>query len=159
MRHFIFRGEVLFLFSWLLALSGTALGESRLIFPDLTQNAAAEMGFAVFNPMGSPTKATFTAFSETGALIKGEGITNPVTLDLPANAQIARFGRDNLPVNLQLRAWMEVKSDSDELKGFFLTLENGLARVDGDRFTVAPVEHDCSKSSTACKGTAQRSRV
>ena len=111
---------------------GGAVG-TRLIFPDLTQAPSVDVGYAVLNPLAQATEVTFTAYGVGGALLDGPGVTNPVTLDVGPRSQLARFPADLFGFGLdsEVTGWMEVTSDSEEIKGFFITLEDGLDRIDG----------------------------
>ena len=111
---------------------GGAVG-TRLIFPDLTQAPSVAVGYAVLNPLAQATRVTFTAYGVGGALLDGPGVTNPVTLDVGPRSQLARFPADlfGFALDSEVTGWMEVTSDSEEIKGFFITLEDGLDRIDG----------------------------
>ena len=99
--------------------------ESRLIFPDLRQGGGVEVAFAILNSRGEDTQITATAFNPDGSLLAGPGITNPAVLDLAGKAQLARFGREifGFADGEVVDGWMEVTSEADGIKGFFLTLE------------------------------------
>ena len=109
---------------------GGAVG-TRLIFPDLTQAPSVAVGYAVLNPLAQATEVTFTAYGVGGALLDGPGVTNPVTLDVGPRSQLARFPADlfGFALDSEVTGWMEVTSDSEEIKGFFITLEDGLDGV------------------------------
>ncbi len=133
------------LFSTLIAccssLSATAgVAATRLIFPDLIQAESVDVGYAVLNPLGEATEVTFTAYGVGGDLLGGAGVTNPVTLELGPRSQLARFPRDLFGFDLdsEVSGWMEVTSDSEEIKGFFITLEDGLDRIDGADASTTP---------------------
>ena len=106
---------------------------TRLIFPDLIQAEGVDVGYAVLNPLGETAEVTFSAYGVGGALLDGPGVTNPVTLDVGPRSQLARFPADlfGFALDSQVTGWMEVTSDSEEIKGFFITLEDGLDRIDG----------------------------
>ena len=105
---------------------GGAVG-TRLIFPDLTQAPSVAVGYAVLNPLAQATEVTFTAYGVGGALLDGPGVTNPVTLDVGPRSQLARFPADlfGFALDSEVTGWMEVTSDSEEIKGFFITVAPG----------------------------------
>ncbi len=135
MQHKALAGVLVFLLIatvFLGSAQGGAAG-TRLIFPDLIQAPSVDVGYAVLNPLSEATEVTFTAYGLGGALLDGPGVTNPVTLDVGPRSQLARFPADifGFALDSEVSGWMEVTSDSEEIKGFFITLEDGLDRIDG----------------------------
>ena len=107
-------------FSLLLSVvvAAGAAAESRLVFPTLGEGAR----LSVLNVSDDPSDVVFRAMSETGELIAGPGVTNPVHLQIEPHGQVARSAIDlfGLPSSKELRGWVEVSSSGpNELKGSF----------------------------------------
>ncbi|PYS56316.1 MAG: hypothetical protein DMG13_00155, partial [Acidobacteria bacterium] len=58
--------------------------------PALQSNDGADLGLALVNPTLTEASVTVTARSYDGAIIQADGITNPVSVTLPASSQFAK---------------------------------------------------------------------
>ncbi len=73
--------------------------EITIVFPKVQKDAAFDTGVAIANPTASVAEVNLLLIDEKGNLITGPEITNPVTLSIPANNQVARtvqefFGKE-----------------------------------------------------------------
>lgn len=94
-----------------------------LIFPRYQETAQQFTAFAVSNPFDHPVELEFTAYGPTGSPLMLPA--NPASVILPANAQLASFGKELLgaagPVG---GGWLKLRSDT--MVGAF-TLGGGLS--------------------------------
>src|SRR5262249_22108713 len=100
---------------------------------------SANLGVAFSNPTLSEVSVRLTAFGYDSQLIAGTGITNPVTLKLPAAGQRALLASDIFGSGIAGKSgWIEVKSTSSAVKGFFLVFDAGLTYIDGAELQDTP---------------------
>ena len=103
--------------------------------PALQASDGADLGIALVNPTLTEAKVTLTARSYSGALIQSVGITNPVTLTLPASGQIALRAPELFGTGIAGQAgWVEISASTPAVKGFFLAFDSGLSFIDGAEF-------------------------
>ncbi len=99
-------------------------------------------GIAIANLGGNDTTLTFTAYDETGALLSGPGVTNPVQHIVSPGAQIAvldsqLFGDEVVDQNML--GWINVDSTSDAVSGFTVVFNLSLTMMDGAPVTAVPL--------------------
>src|SRR5262245_4939421 len=73
----------------IIAIALPLQSQSTSYVPALQAREGADLGLALVNPTLSEARVTLTARDYTGAIIRNDAITNPVTLALPASGQIA----------------------------------------------------------------------
>ena len=90
---------------------------SRLIFPDLTQADGVRVGYALTAPNNQFHQVTLTAYDTAGNLIAGEGIENPVQMNLFNFAQVAQIAAEifKLPPEMEFNGWIDVTSTAADL--------------------------------------------
>lgn len=113
----------LFAFGTFAFLTFPLSADSILNFPRLSGEENRLTGIAVANPGSAEAVAVLTAFGERGQLLSGDGINNPVQIQIPAGRQLARLTSE-LFGNLDpgTVAWFQLTSETDGLTGFFLFL-------------------------------------
>jgi len=91
-------------------------------------------GFAVANLGSTAGDVVFSAYDTSGALLSGNGITNPVSRRLNPGEQLpivdAQLFGQNLP-DLDPIGWVEVDSVLSKLVGFFLMFNSSVTILDG----------------------------
>src|SRR6059036_1247411 len=103
--------------------------------PALQATDGADLGLALVNPTLSEARVTVTARNYNGSLIQSDGITNPVTLTLPASGQIALRAPELFGTGIAGQAgWVEISASTPAVKGFFLAFDSGLSFIDGAEF-------------------------
>ena len=126
----------------------------KLVYPRLATNATGNAagaagepvdnsqftGIAIANLGATDAVVTFTAHDETGAVIAGESVTNPVERVLSPGAQLAivdveLFG-SGLP-DQHAFGWIDIESSIDAVTGFTITFNASLSMIDG-----APISPD-----------------
>lgn len=77
-------------------------------------------GVSVVNLSDEPASVTFTAMSNAGAVYSSEGVSNPVTVNLPANAQRSIDVAElfNLDTEIENSGHLIVESDNPGVVGF-----------------------------------------
>src|SRR5690348_12508820 len=75
----------------LLCLPSVLGAQSVLQFPRVIETTDIFTGIAVGNPTAGSATVTFTAYQPDGTLLSGGGVTNPVTVVIPAGGQSARL--------------------------------------------------------------------
>src|SRR5437773_4481429 len=66
----------------IIAIASELQGQSTSYVPALQAREGADLGLALVNPTLSEARVTLTARDYTGAIIRNNAITNPVTLAL-----------------------------------------------------------------------------
>src|SRR5439155_19948573 len=95
-------------------------GQSTSYVPALQARDGADLGIALVNPTLSEAKVTLTARDYTGAIIRNNAITNPLTLALPASGQIAVRAAQVFGSGISGQAgWLEVSASTPAVKGVF----------------------------------------
>ncbi len=115
-------------FPRLLSTNGSAAGEDQFT------------GFAAANLDTAAASLTFTAYDSSGALIQGTGISNPVTVDLPGSAQLARLESQIFGSGIRAldrTGWVRLESSTVRLASSFLAFDARLSFLGGA--TGAPV--------------------
>ena len=92
-------------------------------------------GVAFTNPGGSDAELLLKAFDQKGLLLEGPGITNPVTLQIPAGQQTAQLARELFSFGtLDQEGWIEVLKKGTSVVGFSLQGDTGSRFLDGTDF-------------------------
>ncbi len=111
----------------LLVCVSSARAETRLIFPRINFQNGLFSGIAISNPTGSEATIKLTAYNPDGTKFAGSGVTNEVTALVPAGGQYLALASQvfNPPPSILSSStctylWMEVRSDTDGLAGFYL---------------------------------------
>ncbi|PYS49696.1 MAG: hypothetical protein DMG13_23000, partial [Acidobacteria bacterium] len=100
--------------------------------PALQANDGADLGLALVNPTLTEASVTLTARSYNGAIIQADGITNPVSVTLPASSQLAKRAAELFgPGITGQTGWVEISASTPAVKGFFLSFDSGLSFIDG----------------------------
>ena len=114
-------------------VSGPLEARSILNFPFLTFQQDTITGVAIVNLGEEDAHLEVTAYVSGGQLLEGQGITNPVQLEVKAGTQsgtitVSLFG---LGQELGEAAWFQAVSETDGLTGFFLYLDTTSSFLDG----------------------------
>ncbi len=112
---------------------GVLEARSILNFPFLTFQKDTITGVAIVNLGEEDARVDVTAYVSGGQLLQGEGIENPVSLDVEAGTQsgtitVSLFGSGP---ELEEAAWFQAVSETDGLTGFFLYLDTASTFLDG----------------------------
>ena len=102
-------------------------------FPFLTFEKDTITGVAIVNLGEEDAQVEVTAYVSGGQLLQGEGIENPVALEVKAGTQsgtitVSLFGSGP---ELEEAAWFQAVSERDGLTGFFLYLDTASTFLDG----------------------------
>src|SRR5262245_53703756 len=142
-RHTLSWSPFVFLFSVvLIVLAGSPLqAQVKLYVPAVTANDGADLGIALVNPELTPTTVTLTARNYSGGLIEASGLSNPVTLTLPASSQKALRASEIFGSPISGRTgWVELSAASSAVKGFYLVFDSALTYIDGAELSSAPAK-------------------
>ena len=121
-------------FLMLFLLTGGALqARSILNFPFLTFKKDTITGVAIVNLGTEDAQVEVTAYLSGGGLLAGQGIENPVQLEVKAGTQsgtitVSLFGSGP---ELGEAAWFQAVSETEDLTGFFLYLDTASSFLDG----------------------------
>ena len=112
---------------------GVLEARSILNFPFLTYQKDTITGVAIVNLGEEDAQVAVTAYVSGGQLLRGEGIENPVALEVKAGTQsgtitVSLFGSGP---ELGEAAWFQAVSETDGLTGFFLYLDTASSFLDG----------------------------
>src|SRR5438034_2705208 len=100
--------------------------------PALQASDGADLGLALVNPTLAEARMTLTARSYNGSIIRADGITNPVSVTLPASGQVALRTAELFGSGISGQAgWVEISASTPAVKGFFLSFDSGLSFIDG----------------------------
>src|SRR5438093_2809439 len=100
--------------------------------PALQASDGADLGLALVNPTLSETRVTVTARNYNGSIIQADGVTNPVSVTLPASGQLALRAAELFGSGISGQAgWLEISASTPAVKGFFLSFDSGLSFIDG----------------------------
>src|SRR6059036_2659673 len=103
--------------------------------PALQATDGADLGLALVNPTLSEAGVTVTARNYDGSIIQADGVTNPVSLTLPASGQLALRAAELFGSGISGQAgWVEISASTPAVKGFFLSFDSGLSFIDGAEF-------------------------
>ncbi len=120
-------------------VSNAQTGDSTTYLPIVQALDGMDLGLAFSNPTLTAVKVTLTARSYSGVVITGKDITNPATIDLAASGQRAVRAIDVFGGGIaDKRGWIEVRSSSSAITGFFLAFDSGLTSMDGAALQSAP---------------------
>ena len=126
------RGCICFL-GLILLTGGILEARSILNFPFLTFKKDTITGVAIVNLGEEDVQVEVTAYVSSGQLLEGEGIENPVALEVKVGTQsgtitVSLFGSGP---ELEEAAWFQAVSETDGLTGFFLYLDTASTFLDG----------------------------
>jgi hypothetical protein len=107
--------------------------DSVLNFPRLSSADGLLTGVAIVNPTSAEAKVAITAYGADGIALKGDGVTNPVSITIPAGQQFSKLTSEIFGSALpdSSAAWFQASSSTDNLTGFFLFLNPSLSLMDG----------------------------
>ena len=110
-----------------------ATGTTELAFPFRNEADGTYTGIALTNSRSYRVRAVLTAVDAEGNLIEGTGITNPVSIILPGNGQVARLASELFGerFNASSGGTIRVSAQSDQMEGFYLTGELDGPQLDG----------------------------
>jgi hypothetical protein len=108
-------------------------GSTELVFPFRKASDDTYTGVAITNPQNFRIRITLTAYDDSGTLIAGNNIINPVTVILPRKGQYAElasqiFGSGFSPSS---PGTIRVLGQTTELEGFYITGDNSGPKFDG----------------------------
>jgi hypothetical protein len=110
-----------------------------LYMPVLQATRAADLGLALSNPTLSPATVTLMARGLDGQGIFGDGITNPVTLTIPASGQRALQPAEIFGARISGKTgWLELESSTPAVKGFFVLFDADINYIDGAELVSGP---------------------
>src|SRR3989441_11633264 len=111
----------------------------KLYLPVLQSSDAADLGLALVNPTLTEAEVTLTARTYSGSIIRGNGITNPVKLTLPASTQKALRAVEIFGSGINgLTGWVELSASSSAVKGVFALFDSGLTFIDASELIATP---------------------
>ncbi len=114
----------------------------RLYYPRLVSrdgdgtepDSSEYTGLAITNHSAEKATLTFTAYDTTGAPISGEGIDNPITIELEAGQQMpvvdSQLFGSGMPIQ-QSFGWIKVESNIREIVGLFMSFNRDLSMLEG----------------------------
>src|SRR5213594_1682836 len=121
--------------SLIIAIALPLQGQSTSYVPALQAREGADLGLALVNPTLSEARVTLTARDYTGAIIRNNAITNPVTLVLPASGQIAVRAAQLFGSSISGQAgWLEVSASTPAVKGVFSAFNSGFSFIELGEF-------------------------
>ncbi|MBI4474798.1 MAG: hypothetical protein HY646_19155, partial [Acidobacteria bacterium] len=109
----------------------SAAAQTVLHFPRVISQGSVFTGLAVSNPTPGEVSVTYTAFEPAGTALSGEGVTNPVTVRIPAGGQSAKLFSDLFGTTAPFNGWVQATSSTRGVTGFFLNGNNALTDLDG----------------------------
>src|SRR5262245_20548880 len=93
----------------------------KLYAPILAETTNGGLGVTLVNPTLSEVRVTLTARTYAGAAIQQSGVSNPVTLTLPATTQKAMMATEIFGQGISGQSgWIEMSSSAAAIKGFYL---------------------------------------
>ena len=104
--------------------------EITIVFPKVQKDAAFDTGVAIANPTASVAEVNLLLIDEKGNLITGPEITNPVSLSIPANNQVARTVQEFFGKEVR-EGWVLASSRNLVIVGFFLSFSDDVSKIDG----------------------------
>lgn len=104
-----------------------------IYFPAAVTGTQQFVGIGLTNEGNNPAVLTYTALDNSGNLVQGPGVINPVRRTVSAGTQLARLAREVLGVFTSdvYDGWLEIKADSANVNGFFLRGDFNLNFLDG----------------------------
>jgi hypothetical protein len=110
-----------------------ATGTTELVFPFRIKGGGTYTGISIANPHDYRVLATLTAYDADGTVIEGDGITNPVSITLPARGQYAKidfeiFGET---FNALSPGTIRIVGKANDLQGFYFFGDMSGAGLDG----------------------------
>ncbi len=108
-------------------------GSTTLAFPFRKASDHMYTGIAITNIQSFAAGAELTAYDSTGKAISGTGITNPVTIDLPANGQFAKLATEifGTGFNAAGPGMIIAQGRTSLMQGFYLIGDETGSAVDG----------------------------
>jgi hypothetical protein len=88
-------------------------------------------GLAVSNPTSIPASVTFTAIRSDGTVLAGNGVQNPVTINIPAGGEVAHMVREIFSLDEPFNGWVQAASASNGLQGLSFNSSVLLTDMDG----------------------------
>jgi hypothetical protein len=135
-RFFIFVGFLILVHS---ALAQTASPPPALFLPLFQASNAADLGLALSNPTLAEVTVTLTARTYEGTSIGGDGITNPVTLKIPASGQRALRTVEIFGAGIKdKKGWVQLAPSNPAVRGFFLLFDSTVTFIDGAELQSTP---------------------
>ncbi|MCH8819603.1 MAG: S8 family serine peptidase, partial [Acidobacteria bacterium] len=103
-----------------------------IIFPRVQDDSTFGTGLAIANSTDEIAEVDLFLYEDNGRLKTGTGITNPTTLTISPNEQIARtltefFGQGATDIN----GWIRASSENLGIVGFFITFSQDGTSIDG----------------------------
>src|SRR2546426_5847454 len=93
-------------------------GQHKSYLPALQATDAEDLGIALVNPTITDATVMLTARSYNGATIQKDGVTNPVTLNLPASSQKALRAVEIFGNGMSGQTgWVELSVSTPAVKG------------------------------------------
>lgn len=113
--------------------------QSVLNFPRLSSDSSVFTGIAIVNPNDADASVTLTAYGADGIPLKGNGVSNPVTITVPGGQQYSKLTLELFGASLPASsaAWFQATSVSSDLTGFFLVLNPTVTFMDGADVPIA----------------------
>ena len=121
--------------------------------PVLSASDSLDVGLALSNPVLESASATLIARDYSGTLIQGPGITNPKTLLLPPQSQIALLASEIFGAGIST-GWVEVQLSSPDVQGFFLLFDSRISFMDGAALSSVPTNRLIFPKVTSNPSTA-----
>ncbi len=108
-------------------------GTVELAFPFRAQSSNTYTGIAMTNPQEFQIAVTLSAYDSAGTLLSGTGVSNPVTMTIPARAQLGKLATEIFGANFNAGAAGVIRAlgKTSILPGFYLLGDSGGSRLDG----------------------------
>jgi len=157
------RAPILLCAALVVAAAPLLEGQNKSYLPVLQATDAGDLGIALVNPTITDASVTLTARSYSGAAIQKDGVTNPVTLTLPASSQKALLAAEIFGNGISgQRGWVELSASTPAVKGCFMIFDSGLSYIDGSEISsklsrrlIFPKVSSSSPARVAIVNTAQ----
>ncbi len=118
-------------------------GSASLAIPFQAESSGTYVGIALTNPAPYRVKVNLAAYDETGALISGSGITNPIDEIMPEMGQFAKLATDVFGANFNasVQGTIRVTGKTSLLPSFYLTGKTIGQALDGATADFSPMQN------------------
>lgn len=112
-----------------------------IAFSKMSASDELFVGVAVMNDTASQQTVALTAFDGSGNMILGDGIKNPVVLQMSGSQQLSLVDVEIFGNNLSRycsSGWIRMDSTTDDIRGFSFTLDGLMNLMDAVAFSSTP---------------------
>ena len=116
-------------------------GSAELAFPFQARQSGIYTGIAITNPLKYRVNVELTAYDTKGAVIAGQGITNPISLTMPRRGQISQLATElfGAGFNASTAGTIRVVGKTPVLVGFYLSGNDDGTKLDGATAEIDPI--------------------